>query len=70
MFFFFFIIIIGSTALCGVLTFPRSVFQLKHPAIASSDFVKKLFSRVGLSAPCQIPDYPGVPMFSVRVCLP
>jgi hypothetical protein len=69
-FFLFVIIMIGLTALCGALAFPRSFCQLKHPAIASSDFVIKLFTRVGLSAPRQTPDYPGVPMFSVGVCLP
>jgi hypothetical protein len=33
------------------LAFLRSICQLKYPAIASSDFVTRVFSRVGLSAP-------------------
>jgi hypothetical protein len=40
---------------------------MKYPAIASSDFVTRVFSRVGLSAPRPIPGYPGGPLFSVRV---
>jgi hypothetical protein len=35
------------------LAFLRSFYQLKYPAIASSDFVTRVFSRVGLSAPHQ-----------------
>jgi hypothetical protein len=38
-----------------------------NPAIASSDFVTRIFSRVGLSTPRPTPGYPGGPMFSVRV---
>jgi hypothetical protein len=39
------------------LTFLRSFCQLKYPAIASSDFVTRVFSRVGLSAqPPAIPE--------------
>jgi hypothetical protein len=49
------------------LDFFRSFCQLKYPAIASSDFVTRDFSRVGLSAPRPTPSYPGGPMFSVRV---
>jgi hypothetical protein len=49
------------------VTFLRSFCQLKLPAIASSDFVTSVFSRVGLSAPRPTPGYPGRPMFSVRV---
>jgi hypothetical protein len=49
------------------LAFLRSLCQLKYPAIASSDFVTRVFSRVGFSAPCPTPDYPGGPMFSVKV---
>jgi hypothetical protein len=49
------------------LVFLRSFFQLKYPAIASSDFVTRVFSRVGLSAPRPNPGYIGGPMFSVRV---
>jgi hypothetical protein len=30
------------------LAFLRSFYQLKYPAIASSDFVTRVFSRVGL----------------------
>jgi hypothetical protein len=33
------------------LAFLRSFCQLKYPAIASSDFVTTVFSRVGVSAP-------------------
>jgi cytochrome b561 len=51
------------------LAFLRIIFQLKYPAIASSDFMTRAFSRVGLSAPRPIPSYPGGPMFSVS-CLP
>jgi hypothetical protein len=49
------------------LAFLRSFCQLKYPAIASSHFVTKVFSRVGLSSPRPTPGYPGGPMFSVRV---
>jgi hypothetical protein len=49
------------------LAFLRSFCQLKYPAIASSDFVTRVFSTVGLSAPRPTPGYPGGPMFSVRV---
>jgi hypothetical protein len=48
------------------LAFPRSFWQLKYPA-ASSDFVTRVFSRVGLSAPRPTPSYPGGPMFFVRI---
>jgi hypothetical protein len=37
------------------LAFLRSFCQLKYPAIASSDFVTRVFSSVGLSAPRQTP---------------
>jgi hypothetical protein len=47
------------------LTFLRSFCQLKYLAIASSDFVTRVFSRVGLSAPHPTPGYPRGPMFSV-----
>jgi hypothetical protein len=33
------------------LAFLRSFCQLKYPAIASSDFATRVYSRVGLSAP-------------------
>jgi hypothetical protein len=49
------------------LAFLRSFCQLKYPAIASSDFVTRVFSRVRLSAPRPTPGYPAGPMFSVRV---
>jgi hypothetical protein len=49
------------------LAFLRSFCQLKYPAIASSDFVTRVFSRVGLSAPRPTSGHPGGPMFSVRV---
>jgi hypothetical protein len=49
------------------LAFLRSFCQLKCLAIAFSDFVTTIFSRVGLSAPRPTPGYPGGPMFSVRV---
>jgi hypothetical protein len=49
------------------LAFLRSLCQLRYPAIASSDSVTRVFSRVGLSAPRPTPGYPGGPMFSVRV---
>jgi hypothetical protein len=49
------------------LAFLRSFCQLKCLATASSDFVTRVFSRVGLSAPRPTPGYPGGPMFSVRV---
>jgi hypothetical protein len=49
------------------LAFLRSFSQLKYPAIASSDFVTRAFSRMELSAPRPTPGYPGGPMFSVRV---
>jgi hypothetical protein len=37
------------------LVFLRSFCQLKYPAIASSDFMTRVFSRVGLSAPLPTP---------------
>jgi hypothetical protein len=37
------------------LAFHRSFCQLKYPAIASSDFVTRVFSMVGLSATRQPP---------------
>jgi hypothetical protein len=49
------------------LAFLRSFCQLKYLDITSSDFVTRVFSRVGLSAPCPTYGYPGGPMFSVRV---
>jgi hypothetical protein len=45
----------------------RSFYQLMYPAIASSGFVTRVFSRVGLSAPLPTPGCPGGPMFSVGV---
>jgi hypothetical protein len=45
----------------------RSFCQLKYSAIAPSDFVTRVFSRVGLSAPSPIPGYHGRSMISVRV---
>jgi hypothetical protein len=49
------------------MAFLRSFFQIKYPAIASSNFVTTVFSRVGLSAPLPTPGYPGGLMFSIRV---
>jgi hypothetical protein len=49
---------------------PQKVLPVKYPAIASSDFVTRVFSRVGLSAPRPTSGYPGGPMFSVRVISP
>jgi hypothetical protein len=49
------------------LAFLRSFCQLKYPAIASSDFATRVFSRVRLSAPRSTHGCPGGPMFSVRV---
>jgi hypothetical protein len=49
------------------LAFLRSVCQLKYPAVASSGFVTRVFSRVGLSAPRPTPGSLGGPMFPVRV---
>jgi hypothetical protein len=49
------------------LAFLRSFCQVKYPAIASSDFVTRVFSRVELSAPHPTPGYPGGSMFSVSV---
>jgi hypothetical protein len=49
------------------LAFLRNFCQLKYPAIASSDFMTGVFSRVGLSAPCPTRGYPGGPMFSVKI---
>jgi hypothetical protein len=46
---------------------PQKPLPAKDPAIASSDFMTRVFSRVGLSALCPTPSYPGGPMFSVRV---
>jgi hypothetical protein len=37
------------------LGFLRSFCQLKYPAVASSDFATRAFSRVGLSAPRPTP---------------
>jgi hypothetical protein len=58
-----FIIIIGSAA----QVFLRSFCQLKYPAIASSDFVTRVFSRVRLSAPRPTPGYPRGPMYCVSL---
>jgi hypothetical protein len=49
------------------LAFLRSSCQLTYPAISSSDFVTRVFSRMGLSAPRPTPGYPAGSMFSVRV---
>jgi hypothetical protein len=49
------------------LAFLRIICQLKYPIVASLDFVTRVFSIVGLSAPCPTPSYPGGPMFYVRV---
>jgi hypothetical protein len=49
------------------LAFLRSFYPLKYLAIASSDFVGRVFSRVGLSAPHPTTSYPGGPIFSIRV---
>jgi hypothetical protein len=49
------------------LAFLRSFCQLKYLAITASDFLTRVFSSVGLSAPRSTPDYPGGPLFSVRV---
>jgi hypothetical protein len=49
------------------LAFLRTFCQLKYPVIASSDFVTRIFSRVELSVPRPTPDFPGGPMFFVRV---
>jgi hypothetical protein len=49
------------------LAFLRSFCQLTSPAIASSDFVTRVFSRVGLSAPRPTPGYLEGPKLSVRV---
>jgi hypothetical protein len=49
------------------LAFLRSFYQLKYLVIASSDFVTRVFSRVGLSAPCPTPGYPIGLIFSVSV---
>jgi hypothetical protein len=49
------------------LAFLRNLCQLTYPAISSSDFVTRVFSRVGLSAPRLTPGYPEGPIFSVRV---
>jgi hypothetical protein len=49
------------------LVFLRSFCQLKYPAIASSDFVTRVFCRVGLSPSRPTPGYPKGLMFSVRV---
>jgi hypothetical protein len=61
------IIIIGSTALSGPWPSSEASASWSIPAIASSDIVTKIFSRVGLSAPHPTPGYPGGPMFSVSV---
>jgi hypothetical protein len=57
--------IISSTALWGPPP-PRSFCQLKYP-VSASDFMTRVFSRVGLLAPLPTPSYPGGPMFPVRV---
>jgi hypothetical protein len=44
------------------LAFLRSFCQLKYPDIASSDFVTRVFSRVGLSVPRPTFGYSGGPM--------
>jgi hypothetical protein len=49
------------------MAFLRSFFQIKYPAIASSNFVTTVFSRLRLSAPSPTPGYPGGLMFSIRV---
>jgi hypothetical protein len=49
------------------LAFLRSFCQLKYPGIASSDFVTRVFPRLGLSAPRLTPSYPEGPMISVKV---
>jgi hypothetical protein len=49
------------------LAFLRNFCQLKYLSIASSDFVTRVFSRVGLSAPRPTPGHPGGPIFSLRV---
>jgi hypothetical protein len=49
------------------LDFLRSFCQLKYPAIASSDFVTRVFSRMGLSTPYPTPGYPEGLMFSVSI---
>jgi hypothetical protein len=59
----FIIIIIGSAA----QVFLRSFCQLKFSAIASSDFVTRVFSRVGLSTPRPTPGYPRGLMYSVSL---
>jgi hypothetical protein len=48
------------------LAFLRSFCQLKYPAIASSGFVTRVFSRVGVSATRPNPGHSGGPIFSVR----
>jgi hypothetical protein len=49
------------------LGLPQKLLPAKYPAIASADFVTRIISRVGLSAPRPTPGYPVGPMFSVRV---
>jgi hypothetical protein len=44
------------------LAFLISFCQMKYPDIASSDFVTRVFSRVGLSVPRPTPSYPGGPL--------
>jgi hypothetical protein len=61
-----FIIIIGLTALRGPLPSSEASASF-HLAIASSDFMTTVFSRMGLSAPRPTPGYPGGPMSSVGV---
>jgi hypothetical protein len=46
---------------------PQKLLPAEVSAIASSDFVTRVFPRVGLTAPRSTPGYPGGPMFSVRV---
>jgi hypothetical protein len=45
---------------------PQKLLPAKVSSIASSDFVTRVFSRLGLSAPRRTPSCPGGPMFSVR----
>jgi hypothetical protein len=51
----------------SVLAFLRSFCQLKYSAIASPDFMTRVFSRVVVSARRPPPGCPGGPMFSVSV---
>jgi hypothetical protein len=54
-------------SLTWALAFLRNFCQLRYLAIASSDFVTRVFSRMGLSAPRPTPGYLGWPTFFVRV---